>query len=168
MGGWGGNLHGSLDSGQGVVEDATVLGALVPSGDGRPSRVGEGNGRKPVPRGGNSAHGYQRRQEYRLNKKKYSKFGTLTRMLERSTLGLFITTTWPLDIMTSLDHVHVDGHASWKAPECKHTSLAVASFPSDFILFILWNLWYLILYISVLGWWWLHRSWHYSCQNQMQ
>ena len=35
-------------------------------------------------------------------------------------LGLFITTTWPLDLMTSLDHVHVVGHALWKAqPECR-------------------------------------------------
>lgn len=85
MGGRGGYLHGSLNSGQGVVEHAAILGPFVPAGDGRTGRVGERDGREPVPRSGNCAHDCQQRQkltdvleeETRVNKE----------MLERSTMG---------------------------------------------------------------------------------
>ena len=63
MGGRGGYLHGSLHSGQGVAEDATVLGPFIPAGNGRPGRMGERDGRKPVPRSGNGAHVGQQEQK---------------------------------------------------------------------------------------------------------
>lgn len=86
VGGRGGYLHGSLDSGQGVVEDAATLGPFVPAGDGRTGRVGERDRREPVPRGGNGAHDCQRRQKLTVDFEEETRVNK--EMLERSTLGL--------------------------------------------------------------------------------